>query len=250
MDEADAVEALCRLGLSTYEARVFIALQKLGHGTASDVADIVDVPRSQVYGAAEGLEDRGLVEVQHATPIRYRPVSPTEAESRLQANLAAERQRAIDYLDTVEGSVGAAEERQTEVWTVHGSDAIDERLEQLASDAEDRLYLGADDPSFLGTNLYTVLEDRAGAGVSVTLVSASQPVLDAAPPGVETMVVPDELDLGDLATRAIVVDGQAVLLAVRGDAQTGEETAIWSADTGFATVLAQVLEAWFTTLVG
>lgn len=248
MDEDDAVEALCRLGLSTYEARVFIALQKLGHGTASDVADIVDVPRSQVYGAADGLEDRGLVDVQHATPIRYRPVSPNEAETRLRAALDTERERAVDYLEGVEGTVGAAEERQADVWTVHGSAAIDERLEQLADEATDRIYLGADDPSFLDADLYTTLEDRAGAGVSVTLVSASEPVVDAAPASVRTMGVPPELDLGDFATRAIVVDGDAVLLAVRGD-ETRDETAIWSADTGFATVLAQVVEAWFTTLL-
>jgi len=52
MNEGDAVDALKSLGLTTYEARTFVALQKLGAGTASEVADIADVPRSQVYGAA------------------------------------------------------------------------------------------------------------------------------------------------------------------------------------------------------
>lgn len=247
MDEDDAVDALCRLGLSTYEARVFIALQKLGDGTASDIADVVDVPRSQVYGAADALEDRGLIEVQHATPIRYRPVSPNEAESRLQAKLDAERDRAINYLETVEGSVGGAEEREADVWTVHGGDAIDERLHRLVGDAADRIYLGADEPAFLDPDLRTILDEQVSSGVSVTLVSGSSAVLEAAPSTAETMLVPPELDLGDFATRAVVVDGNAVLLAVRGD--DGEETAIWSADTAFAATLAQVVESWFRTLL-
>ena len=41
------------------------------------------MPRSQVYGAAERLEERGLVETQQSTPTQYRPVSLGRARSRL-----------------------------------------------------------------------------------------------------------------------------------------------------------------------
>ncbi|PSP27801.1 hypothetical protein BRC65_04050 [Halobacteriales archaeon QH_2_65_14] len=58
MNDSEAVDGLKRLGLTTYEARVFLGLQKLGSGTANEVSDVVDVPRSQVYGAAEDLETR------------------------------------------------------------------------------------------------------------------------------------------------------------------------------------------------
>jgi len=248
MDEADAVEALGRLGLSTYEARVFIALQKLGDGTASEIAEVADVPRSQVYGAADALEERGLVEVQHATPIRYRPVAPAEAETRLTAPLEAERERAIDYLESIEGSGAANAERQAEVWTVHGTAAVEDRLRRLAAEATDRLFVGVDDPDLFDQALRATLQDRVDAGVAVTVVSAADTVLDAVPDGVDTAVVPPTFDPGDLTTRVLVADGEAVLLAVRGEDGAGEETAIWSARSGFATVLARVVEAWFSSL--
>ncbi len=58
MDESDAIEALEELGLSNYEAKVFVALQRLGTGTARDIHQATDVPRSQVYGAAESLQEQ------------------------------------------------------------------------------------------------------------------------------------------------------------------------------------------------
>lgn len=58
MDDEAAIDGLNRLGLTAYESQVFLGLQKLASGTVSDV---VDVPRSQVYGAAETLEG-GLVD--------------------------------------------------------------------------------------------------------------------------------------------------------------------------------------------
>lgn len=45
MNEYEAVEALKGSELTAYEAKVFIALQQLGTGSARDVAQIVDVPR-------------------------------------------------------------------------------------------------------------------------------------------------------------------------------------------------------------
>ncbi|HET7324565.1 MAG TPA: helix-turn-helix domain-containing protein, partial [Halococcus sp.] len=59
-EKDDAIAALKRLGLSSYEAQVFVALQRISRGSARDIDRVTDVPRSQVYGAAEQLEERGL----------------------------------------------------------------------------------------------------------------------------------------------------------------------------------------------
>lgn len=74
MSIQDAIGALERLGFSNYAARVFVALQQLGTGTAEAISD-VSVPRSQVYGVADDLAVRGLVEVTETTPQQYRPRS-------------------------------------------------------------------------------------------------------------------------------------------------------------------------------
>jgi len=100
-DQNEAVDAFEQLGLTSYEAKVFIALHRLGAGTARDVAEITDVPRSQVYSVAESLENRGLLEVQQSNPIRYRPVSVDEARDTLRTQFERERDRAFEYVETV-----------------------------------------------------------------------------------------------------------------------------------------------------
>ena len=96
MDDADAVEALTALGLSTYAARTFVGLQKLGVASASEVAGVTEVPRSQVYGATDELEALGLVDVQEGSPRRYRPVGVEEARELLYERLESTGDEAFE----------------------------------------------------------------------------------------------------------------------------------------------------------
>src|SRR5207245_11301129 len=71
MKRSEAWEGLRRLGLSRYEALVFVNLARAGATTAGDVARVSGVNRVQTYRALEGLEARGLVEVTLDRPRRY-----------------------------------------------------------------------------------------------------------------------------------------------------------------------------------
>src|SRR2546426_11529188 len=62
MKLSEASEALQRIGLSRYEALVFVNLARAGATTAGDVARASGVNRVQTYRALGGLEARGLVE--------------------------------------------------------------------------------------------------------------------------------------------------------------------------------------------
>src|SRR5207249_10639112 len=63
MKISEASEALQRIGLSRYEALVFVNLARAGATTAGAVARASGVNRVQTYRALEGVEARGLVEV-------------------------------------------------------------------------------------------------------------------------------------------------------------------------------------------
>src|SRR2546429_8202309 len=71
MKISEAPEALQRIGLSRYEALVFVTRARAGAPTAGDVARASGVNRVQTYRALEGLEARGLVEVTLDRPRRY-----------------------------------------------------------------------------------------------------------------------------------------------------------------------------------
>jgi sugar-specific transcriptional regulator TrmB len=248
--ENDAISALQRLGLSKYEAAVFIALQKLGTGTASEVDRITDVPRSQVYGAADRLEELGLVEVQQSTPIQYRSIGLDEARERLRMRLDEEERHAFEYLETVRGECADDEETQVDVWTVQGVETINNRVVDLAGQATDRIFFGADDESMLDDAIVDTLTS-APASVDVSIVSENPAVCERFDTDNVTTHVLDEDPVSaieDRSGRVLVVDSDTVLLSIlAGDElpELNREAAIWSAGTGFAVVFIGLLDGWF-----
>ena len=249
MNEGDAVDALKSLGLTTYEARTFVALQKLGAATASEVADIADVPRSQVYGAAEDLEGRGLVDVEQSNPTRYRPVGVEEARERLYRQLRSESDAAFDYLESVRSEYGADEEESEAIWTVRGSANVASRAAQLVASAEERVVYGTEYVQRLGPSVRDALAAAAESGVSVTVVSENEDVLDVAREIGARAVSVDHKPTPDMgAERVVMADDDAVLVSVGGD--DGSETAFWSRGTGFAAMLSSLLGEFVATVAG
>ena len=241
-DENDAVDAFERLGLTSYEAKVFIALHRLGSGTARDVARIADVPRSQVYSVAESLADRGLLEIQQSSPMRYRPVSVEEAQTTLEERFDRERERAFAYVDAVKDASAGEEERE-DIWTVRGRSRVTDRVIDLCSAADDRIVFGTRLSDLLTDSIERTLEERAAAGLSVTVVSRSEAVRDRfrALEGVTVEEPPAYREDDQRSGRICLVDDDSILLSVVDD--DGSETAIWSAGSLFATVLIQLIEA-------
>lgn len=246
MDESDAIDALGRLGLSSYEAEVFVALQKLTVGTARDVARITDVPRSQVYGAAERLEERGLIEVQQSSPMQYRPVELGEARARLRRELERERERAFEFLGDVRGAYDERDEQQEAIWTVRGREAIDDRANQLVRAAEEYVVYGFP-AEFLDEDLTDALLERAARGLDVTVVSADRAVVEVfADTDVDAVAPPEDFTYEEWrGGRIFVADGDTVLMSALGGEKLPDgqvEIAFWSSGTGFATALIQLVD--------
>ncbi len=241
-DEAEAIESFERLGLTSYEAKVFIALQRLGSGTARDIADVADVPRSQVYSVAEGLERQGLIEVQQSSPIRYRPVSVAEARETLHERFEREHGRAFEYVETVR-SKSDGEEEQEDIWTVRGRERIDDRVVDLLSNARERIVFGTRLPVFLTEDIERALERHAAAGIDVLAVSSSDDVAERmrSLDGVSYASPPEHQGADDRSGRIVIVDDDTILLSVVDEDEN--ETAIWSAESLFASVFIQLAEA-------
>ncbi len=249
MDQQAAVDALEELGLSTYEAKVFIALVTLGVGSASDVARVVDVPRSQVYGAADRLEERGLVAIQQSSPIQYRAVDLEEANAQLRRRFERAETQAFDYLRQVEREA-EPEGEQEGVWTVEGFDTVTTRIERLVGEAESSVLFATEHLALATDEVVAALAAASDRGLSVQVVGGDPAVLDRFGDGVETHELAEFRDWEGRSGRLLITDGTTVLLSVV-DERTGAggdtgsdpgETAIWSAETAFADVFIQLIE--------
>lgn len=258
MNDDEAIEGLKRLGLTTYEARVFLGLQKLGRGTASEVSDVADVPRSQVYGAAEALDGRGLIETQQSTPTVYRPVSLEQARRQLLDQLAETGAETFDYLDAIQGSQ-ESQERTESIWMIDGRDSVTARTRTLAKQAESRLLYAPATPSVVTEEILGAFAAAADRGVRVVIASADRTVLARAEAaeGVTAFRVPLERAPDVSTARLLVADGETILLSTRTAGQTpgtaddggargemGQEVAFWTSETAFASVLSELAEAW------
>ncbi len=243
MDESDAVAAFERLGLTSYDAKVFIALQRLGSGTARDVSRVTDVPRSQVYSVGESLADRGLVEIQQSSPMRYRPVSVESARSTLQDRFEREQTRAFEYVESVRRD--REDEQREDIWTIRGQGGVTDRVVELVGEAERRVVFGAPRPELVPESIQRALAERADEGLTVTVVSEDPDVraIFADSGGIAPVAPPPFLEDADAGGRLLYADDDVVLVSVFGSGDDPDrETAVWSAHSQFATVLIQMIE--------
>ncbi|WP_049985412.1 TrmB family transcriptional regulator [Halobellus rufus] len=155
----EAVEVLQQLGLKEYEAQCFVGLSRLSTGTAKQLSEITDVPRTRVYDAVRLLEAQGLVEVQHSSPQQYRAVPLDEATETLRDQYEARVDRLAKALEQADQVEPADEDSVQEVWSMSGTDAIANRSNQLISDATEEVVLVLGDESLLTAELIDSLNE-------------------------------------------------------------------------------------------
>ena len=157
----EAIECLQQLGLKEYEARCFVGLSRLEAGTAKQLSEMTEVPRTRIYDAIRVLEAQGLVEIQHSSPQRFRAVSLDEATDTLRDQYEARVQRLHDALETVETIESDDDSAVQQVWSMTGRTAIENRTNQLILDATDEVVLIIADESLLTPELLAVLNEVA-----------------------------------------------------------------------------------------
>src|SRR5206468_12736998 len=68
------MQSLMKLGLTEYEARIYVVLTKMGPRNASEISFLGKVPRPKTSGAIRGLESKGLLRIVPGKPERYMAV--------------------------------------------------------------------------------------------------------------------------------------------------------------------------------
>jgi hypothetical protein len=166
---AETTSVLESLGLTEYEARCFVALTRVGQGTARDVAEVADVPRPRVYDSVESLQERGLADVQDAKPRRFRAPEPHDAVQTIRREYG----RRFDRLDGLLPRLCSPDDREERagVWVVEGDDAVSDRLAGLAADATEELLVVVAVGDLLTEEFAGELAAAADRGVTITLGS-------------------------------------------------------------------------------
>ncbi|MCK8519110.1 TrmB family transcriptional regulator [Methanoculleus sp. 7T] len=131
------IESLKSLGLTKYEALVYIGLLRVAGATATEIHEISGVPRASVYPVLDRLVQKELVSVSHTTPKRFDAIPPDRGIENLMRRIEddAENARvALDVFYREKDSEGRG--NQELIWTVYGEENIKTRLADMIRSAE------------------------------------------------------------------------------------------------------------------
>src|SRR6266851_3460317 len=90
-----SVDNLVELGLTSYEAKAYLALMRRDSFAAAEVSRLAGIPRQRIYDVLATLVQKGLASQRPGTPAKYTPVSPEIAIERLLATRREELDRLV-----------------------------------------------------------------------------------------------------------------------------------------------------------
>jgi sugar-specific transcriptional regulator TrmB len=100
----EILESLKGIGLNLYERNLYAAILIKKVATASELAELSNVPRARVYDVLESLEQKGFVVIQQGSPFRYVAVEPKEAFENLKQKILREAEEASKRLERLKKS--------------------------------------------------------------------------------------------------------------------------------------------------
>jgi len=234
-----AIELLGQLGLKEYEAKSLVALARRQSGTAKDISETSDVPRTRVYDAVRVLESKGLVETQHSNPKVFRAVPIDEAVATLQTEYRERAESLREALGSLDAPDPEVAEATHEVWALSDRQGIRSRTQQLIDDADNECILVLGDEGAVTEELLVHLRAARERGVSVIVGTVSEELRDrirADLPDIELFVSGLEWltdssleDDETQITRLMLVDREAILVSsfTAHEGRTGDEHGVF-----------------------
>jgi len=127
------VEKLRKLGLSEYEARVYVPLVGSGEASAREIHEVSKVPRTRVYDILKKLIEKGFVEIQHGNPTFFKPIHPGKVIGNLLLNISSIARDCIYELKNMEP---VKRKEIPLIWVVRGEWTIKTKIRELVGEAE------------------------------------------------------------------------------------------------------------------
>lgn len=249
--EDAAANALEELGLTEYEARCFVALTRLPRGTAKDISQVSEIPRSRVYDTVDRLHRRGLVDIQQSEPREFRAISKEDAFEKLRQDYDNRINAADEALDQVES---AKTQEEKGVWAIADAGHVTDRVVEFIDGADNHIHFIVADETMLEQAALDRLEVAGDRGVTIVVEVPSEPLQDQfqqSLPDAHIVITESSRESRKVVNKRpgqlIMVDHQYILTSGVEDSDlptVQEETAMWSHgnDHGFAAWMPELLE--------
>lgn len=171
--DSDLIENLQAFDLSEYESKAYSALVSAGTAsTVTELSQICDVPRSNLYSVLEKLNRKGFVETQGGRPQLFKSIPPNkvlkEVEEEKKNRLTEARESALEKLENLKG------EEDTEtvpalVWGIKGYDSVMSKMKGMIKRSKKDMLINTPDSDVLTEELYEELEKAEERGVKIKI---------------------------------------------------------------------------------
>jgi len=171
------LDSLKKLGLSTYQALVYISLTYMISGTATEISLNSNVPRSKIYDVLKTLGEKGFIEIERGRPLKYQVVPPKEV-------FRHHREKMLEELDIAEMELNYAYENQLSktpapIWLIHGTDRIIKKELEIISRAKKTVNIRM---GFLFKDEINQLKEKfdklINRGIEVNILASPQAYVD------------------------------------------------------------------------
>lgn len=187
------------IGLSSYEARGYIALVAHGYGSAETIAETARIPRTSAYKVLQSLCAKGFAISTRGRPTIFKPEAPGKIKEKVIDHLSD----SFDKLDLLHEILRDKGEPQL-VYTVAGKERVLEKIGELLDKASDSFIVATPTFYVIREPLTKKIESAIHRGLKMTIITEP---MQKVPEGA-TIVWKKGLIATD-----IISDGQRALIA-------------------------------------
>lgn len=134
MENTEVIEKLIHFNLSRSEALVYISLCEYGSISGYEASKLTGISRSNVYGALNGLVEKGAAVITENSTTLYSAVNPEEFLNHKLRHLEEDKKYIIE-------SLPQGKEETEGYITIQGSQNIKDKIYQMIHTCDMRLYL-------------------------------------------------------------------------------------------------------------
>jgi HTH-type transcriptional regulator, sugar sensing transcriptional regulator len=222
------IQNLRDLGLTSYEAKTYVALAGLGPSEPKKVAGDARIPYPSAYSALKALASKGWVEEVVHKPVTYRAKKPSSIKGAVASRIE-------DVFGALQEVYKAEPTEETElVYTIRGSEKVLAKVYELIRGAKHSLVFVAPSMGLEDGKLLELLGKATERGIRLRAIGDEEAV-GLMPPGAE-------IRTGNLVAVDLLVDDKTALIALPDYSACG-----WIDSPAVASHFKQFLELMWST---
>lgn len=162
------IDELIKIGLTKYEAMLYLTLLKYPEITAYEISKRSLIPQSKIYDVVKSVANKGLVIINDSKPVKYSALPIDEFLDRHKR----ETDDTLSYLKKNITSIDKTE-RVDFMWHINGLDKILSKLKAMIKGSKKSIYLAvwAEDYNYL----YKELLSASKRGIEIVSVLYGEP---------------------------------------------------------------------------